>query len=89
MKKIDFIMLMSFPMEWLYFDMYPDSLFLKQLNGYTVGHEESSEHDRNGAFHWWLKANPPKDELMKLVRLAFLDPDQFLSEDIIRHIKNH
>ncbi|EIV4795769.1 hypothetical protein L8252_004999, partial [Salmonella enterica] len=64
--------------------------FLKQLNGYEVGHEDSSDHDRNGAFHWWLKKKPSKDELMKLVRLvrlALIDPDQFLSEDIIRYIK--
>lgn len=74
-------------MEWLNLDMYPDLLFLKQLNGYEVGHEDSSEHDRNGAFHWWLKKKPSKDELMKLVRLALIDPDQFLSEDIIRYIK--
>lgn len=76
-------------MEWLNLDMYPDLLFLKQLNGYEVGHEDSSEHDRNGAFHWWLKKKPSKDELMKLVRLALIDPDQFLSEDIIRYIKSH
>ncbi|ENX3172823.1 hypothetical protein ACFOFA_005241 [Salmonella enterica] len=71
MNKIEFITLMSFPMEWLDLDMYPDLLFLKQLNGYEVGHEDSSDHDRNGAFHWWLKKKPSKDELMKLVRLAF------------------
>ncbi|HAG3145822.1 TPA: hypothetical protein G8O65_000104 [Salmonella enterica] len=87
MNKIEFITLMSFPMEWLDLDMYPDLLFLKQLNGYEVGHEDSSDHDRNGAFHWWLKKKPSKDELMKLVRLALIDPDQFLSEDIIRYIK--
>ncbi|EIB1036805.1 hypothetical protein FYV85_19000 [Salmonella enterica subsp. enterica] len=89
MNKIEFITLMSFPMEWLDLDMYPDLLFLKQLNGYEVGHEDSSDHDRNGAFHWWLKKKPSKDELMKLVRLALIDPDQFLSEDIIRYIKSH
>jgi hypothetical protein len=86
-EKIDFLTLMSFPLEWAELDMYPDELFYRQLEGYEKGHEESSEHDRNGAFHWWLKQNPSKKVLTKLVILARLDPDPFLKKDILEYIK--
>jgi hypothetical protein len=74
--KIRYLALMSFPNEWLDWDMYPDELFEIQSSGYEQGHEDASEHDRHGAFQWWLKRNPSKDQLLKLTKLTFLDPDE-------------
>lgn len=62
--------------------MYPEGLAKWQIAGYRAGHEEAPEHDRNGAFHWWLRQNPDKSTLMKLVELTFLDPDQIMAEDV-------
>ena len=87
MEKEDFLALMSFPIEWLKYDMYPDELFFEQLKGYKLGHEESSEHDRNGAFHWWLKKKTSRERLVILVEPAFVDPDPFLTHDVIKYIK--
>lgn len=77
---------MSFPDEWLEYDMYPDELFIIQFDGYEIGNEDGSEHDRNGAFHWWLKKKPNKEELMKLTRLTFLDSEQLMAEDVRSYI---
>lgn len=87
MTKEEFLQLMRFPAEWLSMGMYPDELFQRQLSGYEPCHEEGSEHDRNGAFHWWLKRNPTTDELEKLLRLAALDPDPLLGNDVRRYIR--
>lgn len=67
--------------------MYPDELFEWQISGYRPGHENGSEHDRNGAFHWWLKRSPTQDELDKLLRLAALDPDPLLGNDVRKYIR--
>ncbi len=72
--------------------MYPDALSKVQLEGYKPGHEQASEHDRNGAFHWWLKQEPTEDQLIKLMKLASLDPEPFVGEDVrgyIRKAKNY
>ena len=87
MTKREFLKLMNFPEEWISLGMYPDELFQWQLSGYRVGHEDASEHDRNGAFHWWLRRNPTRDQLEQLLRLAVLDPDAHLSADVRRHIR--
>ena len=62
-------------------------LFERQIDGYEPGHENGAEHDRNGAFHWWLKRQPSKSELQLLIRLAAIDPDPFIREDICRYIQ--
>ena len=80
-------MLMKFPLEWISWGMYPDELFEWQISGYRPGHEDGSEHDRNGAFHWWLRRSPTQDELDKLLRLAALDPDQLLGNDVRKYIR--
>lgn len=75
MNKIEFLKLMNYPMEWLDWEMYPDELFIAQRDGYKSGHENGSEHDRHGAFQWCLKRNPSEDELIKLVKLSYLDAE--------------
>jgi hypothetical protein len=78
--------LMRFPDEWVTFDMYPDELFHWQLAGYEPGHEDGAEHDRNGAFHWWLRRRPTRSQLKNLLRLAALDPDRLLGDDLRKYI---
>jgi hypothetical protein len=80
--------LMKFPDQWEQFGMYPDELFNWQMSGYEQGHEEGSEHDRNGAFHWWLKRNPSKSDLKNLLQLTYLDPDPALGSDVRSYIRN-
>ena len=87
MNKSEFVKLMHFPVEWITLEMYPDELFQWQLVGYEPGHEGEAEHDRNGAFHWWLRRQPTKIELEKLLRLAALDPDPLLGEDLRQYIR--
>ncbi len=78
---------MHFPIEWESLGMYPDELYLWQVSGYEPGHENGSEHDRNGAFHWWLKRNPTRGQVENLVRLAAYDPDPMLGEDVRQYIR--
>ena len=85
-SKEEFLRLMEFPDEWLHLDMYPDELFVANSAGYEPGHENSSEHDRNGAFHWWLKQVPTKKQLQKLVVLTYADPDQLRAGDARKYI---
>lgn len=87
MTKSEFMKLLRFPSEWMAFGMYPDELFQWQLSGYEPGHEDSAEHDRNGAFHWWLRKPPTKAELENLLRLAALDPDPMLGDDLRQYIR--
>lgn len=86
MTKAEFLALLRFPREWETFSMYPDELFEWQRQGYVPGHEDGAEHDRNGAFHWWLRQHPTKQHLMNLVRLAALDPDPLLGNDVRQYI---
>lgn len=87
MTKIEFLKLMSFPAEWDSLGMYPDELFQWQLSGYRLGHEDAAEHDRNGAFHWWLRRYPTRDQLERLLKLAILDPDPHIGADVRRYIR--
>lgn len=87
MTRLQFLELMKFPAEWDQYGMYPEELFQWQIAGYEPGHEEASEHDRNGAFHWWLRQNPSKEELEKLLRLARVDPDAGLGQDVRTYIR--
>ena len=81
-----FLKLMKFPKEWMEWEMIPDELASIQIEGYEPGHEDASEHDRNGAFHWWLKRYPSNEQLEKLTKLARLDPDQAMASDVREHI---
>lgn len=92
MTKEDFLKIMNFPIEWNIYGMYPDELYLLQIKDYQEGDEQGSEHDRNGAFHWWLKRDPNKNELALLIKLTYLDPDQLMANDVrgyIRQAKNY
>lgn len=87
MKKEHFLMQMHFPIEWLTFDLYPDDLFAGQIELYRKDNdEESSEHYRNGAFHWWLRRSPDKEVLIKLIHLTFLDLEQLMADDVRSYI---
>ena len=86
MTKVEFLKLMNYPAEWLEWNMYPDELWEKQFQMYQEGDERGSEHDRNGAFHWWLRQNIASDQLKKLILLTLQDPDPIMAEDVRRHI---
>jgi hypothetical protein len=88
MKKPEFLNLMGYPPEWLDWDMYPDELFEKQLPMYREGDERGAEHDRNGAFHWWLKQGMTADQLRNLVLLTFKDPDPIMAQDVRKRIQS-
>jgi len=87
MKKDEFMSLMNFPKEWELWGMYPDELFKGHLALYKKGDEAGSEHDRNGAFHWWLKRDPSEEVLRKLLKLTYLEPDEFVAKDIRVYIR--
>lgn len=92
MNECDFLKKMNFPIEWDIYNMYPDELYLFQINNYREGDEQGSEHDRNGAFHWWLKRNPNTTQLTLLIKLTYLDSDQIMANDVrsyIRKAKNY
>lgn len=81
--------MMRFPLEWESLGMYPEALANVQVAGYEPGHENASEHDRCGAFHWWLKRNPTESELKKLMFLASIDPDRLMGNDIREYIRKN
>jgi len=87
MNKEEFLILMNFPTEWQEFNMYPDELSKIQISGYKPGNENASEHDRCGAFHWWLKQEPTEAQLITLMKLAYLDPEPLMGEDIKNYIR--
>ena len=87
MNKSDFLVLMKFPLQWQEWGLYPDELFLGQLALYKPGDEAASEHDRNGAFHWWLRRRPDLGVLEKLLLLTQADPDPIMAEDARRYIE--
>lgn len=86
--KIEFIKLMKFPGEWIDWDMYPDDLSRLQIGGYVAGSEEGSEHDRFGAFLWWIAHYENISQLEKLERLTYLDSDKGMAEDARRRINS-
>jgi len=81
MTRGEYIALMNFPREWEQWDMLPDAFLLSAIAAYKPGDESGSEHDRNGAFHFWLRQNPSKNQLLTLFRLSLLDPDPHLASD--------
>lgn len=87
MKKEEFMKLMHFPNEWSELLMYPDELFYEQFKAYEIEKDDGgSEHYRNGAFHWWLRAKPEKSILIKLIHLTFLDLEQLMADDVRSYI---
>lgn len=82
MTHNEWLELMQFPAQWVQWGLIPDELAVLQLSGYQPGHESASEHDRHGAFQWWLKQSPPKETLIQLARLSWLDPDQLMGASV-------
>ena len=89
MDQASFLKLMQFPPEWLDWALLPDALSSIQLAGYQPGHEDASEHDRHGAFQWWLRGSPDPEVLVQLVRLSWLDPDLPMAESVRSSIARH
>lgn len=81
-----YLSLAGFHDKWREYGLLPAELIDQLRATYQPGMEEASEHDRNGVFHWWLKRNPSKEVLVKLVELSFLDDDQIMAGDVRAHI---
>ncbi|MGH8038256.1 MAG: hypothetical protein ACREPD_10970 [Stenotrophomonas sp.] len=86
MTADEYLALMQFPKEWKDYGLIPEDLLSQLIATYQPGMENSSEHDRNGAFHWWLKRSPDETVLAQLVTLSYLDPDQLMAADVRSHI---
>ena len=78
----EFLELMEFPPLWRELDMADPEYLAECIARYRPGHEESSEHDRHGLFQYWLKREPAKETLLKLVRLSFVDPDKGMAASV-------
>lgn len=71
-----YIKLMRFPAEWAEWGMLPVDCMRQMIETYEPGMEHASEHDRHGAFQWWIKGQPTAAQLVLLARLSWLDPDE-------------
>jgi hypothetical protein len=80
MTHTEWLDLMQFPPEWAAWQLIPSELAAAQLAGFEPGHEEASEHDRHGAFQWWLKRQPRPEVLVQLAQLSWLDPDPLMAK---------
>ena len=79
---------MNYPREWITSEMLTDALYEGQIARYKWGDERGAEHDRNGAFHWWLGQSPTRTQLKTLLRLSYLDPDQWMAADARRYLRS-
>ena len=59
--------------------MLPDELIDAQMAEYQPGNERAAERYRNAAYHYWLRSQPSKETLLKIIRLSYLDPDPLAS----------
>ena len=82
MTRDSYLRLMAFPVEWSAWGMLPEALIDRQIDAYEPGHEAASEHDRHGAFQWWLRQEPTEDQLVALARLSWLDPDAIMGAHV-------
>jgi hypothetical protein len=90
MDRRAFLELMEFPREWIDWEMLPgDDWFAGAMAEYEPGNEQASEHDRHGAFQWWLRQSPTPDQLVMLARLAWLDPDDVMAASVRSSIAAH
>lgn len=78
----EFLKLMQYPKEWVEWDMLPKVVIENQMKEYKPGDEQSSEHYRNGAFHYWIRGLATEEQLIKLVRLSALDPETIMCKYI-------
>ena len=88
MKSSEYLKIMEFPDEWQAWGMIPEAWLRGAMSSYEPGMERASEHDRNGAFHWWLRSEPSTEQLAVLWKLSLLDPDQIMAEDVRGYIRS-
>ena len=86
MTKEQYLCLMEYPKEWSELGMVVDEVMRNQLALAEAEGAGGWEHYRNGAFHWWIRQSPSKDQLRKLL-LASLDPDPAVGWDVHRHLR--
>lgn len=82
----------GFPPEWLTWDLYPDELFAGHIEATRDDTEpHPDEHLRYGAFLWWLRRHRELGEetLIRLCRLAALDPDPPMAGAALHDILSH
>lgn len=82
MTKKDFLELMSFPREWMVWNMYPDELASIQMKEYRKGDEEGSEHTRFGAFLWWISNLGDESQYQLIMKLSYLEADKGMAEHV-------
>ena len=83
MNAQDFLDMMRFPAEWQAWGMTPDEDYIQDMIMHLKpGMEHEYDHFRHHAFHHWLTREPTRDQLEKLVRLTFVDPDQEMARSI-------
>ena len=86
MTRCEYLNLMRFPKEWEAWGLIDEVWLAGALKQYEPGNETASEHDRHGAFQWWLKRQPTKDILLKLAKLSWLDPDEPMGSSVRKSI---
>ena len=87
MTRDEYLSVMQFPADWIGLGMVPpDEWLSRAIESYDPGHEQSPEHDRYGAFQYWLKRGPSKEQLQALVRLSFADPDSAMAGQVREEI---
>lgn len=83
MKTEDYLELMRFPKEWQELGMVPDEEYISDhIFHLKPGMEHTPEHARHEAFHYWLAREPSTEQLERLAKLSFLDPDVEMGESI-------
>ncbi len=83
MKNQDYLELMQFPDEWQEWGMVPDEEFIADhIFHLKPGMEQSPEHARHEAFHYWLSRDASTRQLEMLAQLALLDPDAEMGASI-------
>ena len=82
MDRTEYLRLMQFPKEWETWEMIPEQWLSGAMQSYEPGMKDASEHDRHGAFQWWLRTDLSEDQLLKLAQLANLDPDLAMAQSV-------
>ena len=62
---------------------------LQKIIGYRSRPLRSTEHWRYGAFVWWLRRVQNTEQLMALLRVAAIDPDEPMGQSVIKEISLH
>ena len=90
MNRAEYLSLMNFPSQWEEWNMIPDEWLIEAISSYQPGNENASEHDRHGAFQWWLRhQHLEANQLVSLAKLTFLDPEPLMGEYVRQCITEH